>query len=75
MLIEFNFLIENFEKVSSFYQVIDVSKFEILFSDLIWILGRDKKISPEHRTLIYSTLDNYRIDDGRLTLSKQKDCD
>ncbi|KAK7574381.1 hypothetical protein V9T40_011572 [Parthenolecanium corni] len=51
------------------------SNMGLMHSDLIWILGRDKKISPLHRSLIYSTLDSFKIDDGRLTLSKQKDCD
>ncbi|XP_065200815.1 apolipoprotein D-like [Planococcus citri] len=50
------------------------SNLGLFHSDLIWVLGRDKNLEPESRTLIYTHLNNLHIDEARLTLSKQLNC-
>ncbi|PSN44494.1 Apolipoprotein D [Blattella germanica] len=50
------------------------SNMGLMYSDQIWVLGRDREIPVWARAVIYSRLTELKLDSDRLTLTRHKNC-
>lgn len=46
-----------------------------MFSDIIWVLGRERDLTAKSRAELYSVLYELNINPDRLILTKHEKCD